>query len=209
MRSTINISIAILLLILLLAGKAMSQPNGNLYSLYTDVKAHSVGDVVTVLIVENARASRNSELRSNSEAQINADGKVSGTFTDFLPLFGATTTVGNSIDDTEGTKQEDQLTGKITVTITEQTAGGLLKIEGERSVAVNGEENIMKLEGFVRPRDILSDNTVYSYNIANASIVYRKDGIDDKFGKPAGITRLLTWGLGATLIVSAIIGMGV
>ncbi len=211
MRTATNILFAIVLLALLILGKVTAQTatHGTPYSLYTDVKAHTVGDVVTVLVVENARASRNSELRSNSEAQVNADGKIGGTFSNFLPLFGAATTVGNSVDDAEGTKQEDQLSAKITATIVEETEGGLYRIHGERSVTVNGEENLMRLEGLVRGRDILADNTVYSYNIADASIEYRKNGLDDKLGKPAALTRFLTWGLSTGLILAAFLGSGV
>jgi len=200
----------ILILLLLMTVTSLQAQGfaGPPLSLYSDVKAHAVGDVVTVLIVENAKASRESAMRSNSETRLNADGSVTGTFTEFLPLFGAGTAVSNTSDDTEGTQQKDQLTAKLTATLVEQNSSGLFKIEGERNLEVNGEENVMRLEGYVRGRDIGADNTVYSYNIANANIVYRKDGIVNKVAKPGAFTRWLTWGLGAGLLVAAVVGAG-
>lgn len=176
-------------------------------SLYSDIKAHSVGEVVTVLIVEKSRATRESQINSRTGAQLNADGKLSGSFSEFLPLFGATSSVSNSVDNSDGSKQEDQLTGKLTVRIIEKSPSGLLKIQGERLVEVNGEENIMRLEGFIRARDIQTDNTVFSYNVADASIIYKKGGLSNKIVKPGAFSKWLTWGIGATLIVIATNGL--
>ena len=83
----------------------------------------------------------------------------------------------------------------------------MLKIQGEKLVEVNGERNIMKIEGYIRPRDIQENNTVYSYNIANAKIIYRKAGIKNKLVKPGTFQRLITWGLGIGLIVISVLGL--
>jgi len=83
----------------------------------------------------------------------------------------------------------------------------MVKITGERSLEVNGETNIMKIEGFVRLRDIGTDNRIYSYNLANAKIVYRKDGIKNKLVKPGTIHRVGNWLLGVGLVVVAITGV--
>jgi len=48
------------------------------------------------------------------------------------------------------------------------------------------------LEGVVRPRDIQSNNTVYSYNVADAAITYRKSGIVNRFVKPGTFKRWTT-----------------
>ncbi|MCP4708612.1 MAG: flagellar basal body L-ring protein FlgH, partial [Planctomycetes bacterium] len=112
--------------------------------------------------------------------------------------------IDNSHNGTEGTEQKERLTGKITATIVEQNPGGLLRIEGERIVEVNGEENLMRLSGLVRSKDIRSDNSLYSYNVADANITYRKTGLVNKMAKPGKIQRLGTWLLGTGLIIAAI-----
>ena len=86
----------------------------------------------------------------------------------------------------------------------EQTDAGLFRIEGERTIEVNGEENIMKLEGLVRPRDIRTDNTIYSYNIASAKIVYRKTGAVNAIASPATISKLV-----AVSLVLGLVGLAI
>jgi len=176
-------------------------------SIFSDVKAHAIGDVVTVLVVENANASRESKVNSQGKSQLSAAGSVNGTLTDFLPVFGMSSSLNNSHGGSEGTAQEEKLTGKISARIVEITENGMVKITGERSLEVNGETNIMKIEGFVRLRDIGTDNRIYSYNLANAKIVYRKDGIKNKLVKPGTIHRVGNWLLGVGLVVVAITGV--
>jgi len=175
-------------------------------SLYTDIKAHSVGEVVTVLIVENASARQESNVKSRSNASVNADGSLAGTFAEFLPVFGASSVLSSDVDNSNGSEQEDRLSGKITALIVEVTEAGLLKIQGERTVEVNGEENIMKLEGLVRPRDIRTDNTIFSYNIADAQIIYRQAGVVNSMASPATIRKTLAISLVLALIGLAITG---
>ena len=173
-------------------------------SLFSDIKAHSIGEVITVLVVENASARQESNVKSRSNASVAADGNLAGTFAEFLPVFGASSVLSSDVDNSNGSEQEDRLSGKITVTIIEETAAGLLKIQGERTVEVNGEENIMKLEGLVRPRDIQTNNTIYSYNIADAKIVYRQAGVVNAIASPASVTKTV-----AITLVVALLGMAI
>ncbi len=191
--------------ILMLLSTVMGQ-NG--MSMYTDIKAHSIGEVITVLIIENASARQESNVNTRGNATVDADAKLAGTFSQFLPVFGASSVVSSDVNNSSGSKQEDRLSGKITVTIVGKTDAGLLKIQGERSVEVNGEENIMKLEGMVRPRDIRTDNTVYSYNIANAQIIYRQAGVVNAIASPATISKSIALALVSGLLAFAFLGPG-
>mgnify|MGYP006277891755 CR=1 FL=1 len=175
-------------------------------SLFSDIKAHNTGDVITVLIMEQANASRESQVESSSESDLSMSGSAEGNLTSFLPLFGSSSKIDNNYDGEEGTEQSDRLTGKLSATIIEEPGEGLYKIKGERILEVNGEENILQLEGLVRDRDIHTNNTVYSYNVANAKIVYRKGGLKNRFFQPGTFQKILTWGLGGGLIVLGVIG---
>ncbi|RKY58917.1 MAG: hypothetical protein DRP96_07735, partial [Candidatus Neomarinimicrobiota bacterium] len=66
--------------------------------------------------------------------------------------------------------------------------------------------NVMQVEGYVRSRDIGNDNTVYSYNLADAKIIYRKKGLDNSITRPGTIHRLGTWVIGIVLLASAVTG---
>jgi flagellar L-ring protein precursor FlgH len=172
-------------------------------SLFTDVKAFAVGDIVSVIIVETANATRESRSNNSSSTDLNAGGSVSGNLTDFLPAFGASSSFNNSFDGQEGTEQSERLTGRISVRIAEKTDTGMLRIHGEREVGVNGENNLMELEGFIRPRDIMANNTVYSYNIADARITYKKSGLVNSVVAPGTLSTIFTSVLGVALFAVA------
>ena len=175
-------------------------------SIYSDIKAHNVGDLITVHIIESSNASRESKVKSSSSTDMSMDGSVAGTLTDYLPLFGAASKISNILDGSEGTEQKDQLTGRISVTIMEETENGMFFIKGKRILEVNGEMNTIQLEGYIRERDISTDNTVFSYNIANAEIIYRKGGTLENVVNPRKMQKWLTWGVGLGLVGLAFIG---
>ena len=181
-----KISISILTLLTLGFGQ------NSLYtskSMFTDIKAHDIGDVITVLIAEISNASRASTANMSANSGIGADGSVSGNLSSFIPLFGMSTNISEDHNDDEGTTQTEMVTGKITATIMEKDQNGLLKIEGSRKVNVNGETNMMEISGYVRDRDITSQNTIYSYYIANADITYKKTGLVNKIGNRTKIRK--------------------
>jgi flagellar L-ring protein precursor FlgH len=175
-------------------------------SIYSDIKAHNLGDLITVHIVESSNASRESKVNSSNSTDMSFDGNVVGSLTDYLPLFGAASKISNSLDGSEGTEQKDQLTGRMSATIMEETENGMFFIKGKRILEVNGEMNTIKLEGYIRERDISTDNTVFSYNIANAEIIYRKGGTLENVVNPRKFQKWLTWGIGLGLAGLALVG---
>ena len=175
-------------------------------SIYSDIKAHRVGDLITVHIIESSNALRESKVNSSSATDMSMDGSVAGSLTDYLPLFGASSKISNSSDGSEGTEQKDQLTGRISATIIEENENGMFYIEGKRILEVNGEMNTIKLDGFIRERDISTNNTVFSYNIANANIIYSKGGTLENIVNPNKVQKWLTWGVGLGLLGLAFVG---
>ncbi len=172
-------------------------------SLYTDLKAHGVGDIVTILIVESTSGSQQSNLKSSGKSSLKADGSLTGNLTSVLPLIGVSSSFETNQTDQAGTAQKDGLTGKLTAVVTEVLPNGNLKIRGRRRLEVNGESYLLDVKGLVRPKDIASDNMVLSYNIANVEIAYKKDGF--LRSRPGMIGRWSTWlmvmGLGAAAIL--------
>ena len=175
-------------------------------SIYSDIKAHRVGDLITVHIIESSNALRESKVNSSSATDMSMDGSVAGSLTDYLPLFGASSKISNTSDGSEGTEQKDQLTGRISATIIEENENGMFYIKGKRILEVNGEMNTIKLDGFIRERDISTNNTVFSYNIANANIIYSKGGTLENIVNPNKVQKWLTWGVGLGLLGLAFVG---
>ena len=60
--------------------------------------------------------------------------------------------------------------------VAEVLPSGLLRIEGEKIISMNNEEQVMVVSGLVRPRDITSDNEVLSSKVAQMRIDYYGKG---------------------------------
>jgi flagellar L-ring protein precursor FlgH len=162
-------------------------------SLFADHRANRVGDIVTILIVEYSSASS----QANSKTSKNSDHSISSTggsgSQSYMPLYGLRGQLKNGFDNEAATSRKGSLTGKITASITEVTANGNLIVKGDREVMVNGEKEMITISGVVRPEDIGGDNTVYSFNMADAKITYQGKGLVDRGQKPGIIDRLLGW----------------
>ena len=167
---------------------SLYQGEGSYRSLTSDKRAYRVGDMLTVLVMENSSASANA----------NTNTEKSGGLT-----FGMkTSTRGESaslqLGDTFGGKGQIQRSGRLlaqlTVMVREvDAASGLLSVAGEQQILVNDEKQEIKLYGKVRPIDILDNNTVLSTRLADAHISYIGDGILSEKQRPGVLTRLLGW----------------
>jgi len=179
-------------------GSARADGGGSLYS---DIKASKVGDVLTVLIFESSSASNRAETSTKKGDAIKGNLAASGAkgigALSFLPLYGAKGSVTAGVEKeykgTGATSRSGTLTAQISVMVTEVKENGNLVIKGERVIEVNREKQIITLTGEVRPEDISSDNTVHSYNIANARISYTGKGIVSTAKRPGLLARIFNW----------------
>lgn len=161
-------------------------------SLYCDKRAIQVGDIVTILIVEQSTGSNESSTNSNFEDQF--EGTAAGTGSlDFISGLGFQSGFSGDQEAKGKTTRAGSLQGKLSARVIEVYENGMLYLEGQRTLAVNGEEQVTILNGLVRPKDISASNTVYSYLIADAKITYRGKGTVNQASKPGIFSRLLSW----------------
>jgi flagellar L-ring protein precursor FlgH len=172
------IAATLLLSLLILLGRPVygqSLYAGTVPSLYADPKAHQPGDMITIVLAERTAAQRESEYdnRANSSlgGSASADGgsAVSGQF-------ALDATFSNATNHRNETVQSDLLQGTVTATVVGVDSTGNLQIKGERKLNVNGVTHLMRVSGRVRPFDIRNNNTIFSFQIADAFIEYRRDG---------------------------------
>ncbi|MCD4830114.1 MAG: flagellar basal body L-ring protein FlgH [Candidatus Cloacimonetes bacterium] len=162
-------------------------------SLYSDHKSFQVGDVITVFIVEStsANAAANTETAKSFNHGLNvAAGQ--GPF-DFIPLASFGVDAGATSKGEGTTRRTSSLKGTITAKIVHIDDAGNLLISGTRSVRVNGEEEITTVEGVVRPQDVGANNSVYSYNIADAVIEVKGSGDLRQAAKVGLLTKLFNF----------------
>ncbi len=161
-------------------------------SLFTDKRAFRVGDVVTILLQEyitgSNQANTDNDFTNLYEIKSAAGGKL-----DFIPGLNLKTEITGDNQNEGSTSRTGSLTGKLAASVIEILPNGNLRLEGRKSVEVNGEQQITILTGIVRPVDIRGDNSIYSYLIADASITYRGKGEVEKAARPGLIARFFAW----------------
>ncbi|MFQ5649063.1 MAG: flagellar basal body L-ring protein FlgH [bacterium] len=178
-------------------------------SLYTDFKAKTVGDIITILIIESTSGTQQSDSKMTEKGSIKASGSLTGNLTRFLPLFTAQTDFESDNSGKADALQKDALTGKITAIVTEIAPNGNLTLQGRRRLEVNGEAYLLQVKGMARQKDITSDNIIFSYSLANVEISYKKAGLMNKLGKPSVVARWTTWMVMAGMTASAYLLLGV
>ncbi len=171
-------------------------------SLYRDDRASQIGDIITVLIVEQAaitqqatsNTTRDSSIKGEVKNWVNLQFKGIKVDTEqagVLPKWEIDTE--NEFEGTGSYKGDYAVTGTITTRVIDILTNGDLVIEGQSLVKNNEEENTIALSGIVRPQDIGPNNTILSTQVADKRIhVVGKGPINDKT-KRGILGRLLDW----------------
>lgn len=154
-------------------------------NLYEDPKARRVNDILTVLVIEEASGKKEAKTSLSKSSTLKAT--ISGLFgletripedypsIDMSNLINTETS--SQFDGSGSTSRKGALTATVSVIVTNVLANGNLVISGKQSVRINNEEQIVSVEGIVRPVDVKTDNTIESPKIANAHIVYEGNGV--------------------------------
>ncbi len=171
---------------------AQSMRQSSLYSLFSDNKAFQIGDAITIIVLESSQASNNAETSAgrNSSLGGNFSGSIDKTN---LPKTDISFGTDNSFTGSGSTKTSGVVKTKISAIVDSVYGNGNLRIRGSRKIVINGEEQLIKITGIVRPSDISSENSVYSYNISDAEITFEGNGLIDSSQKPGILTRLFHW----------------
>ncbi|MEX0779619.1 MAG: flagellar basal body L-ring protein FlgH [Balneolales bacterium] len=164
-------------------------------SIYSDVKAHRPGDVITVIMTENIRGTSSSDSRTHSNTAGSASSGISGSMLPMEAAFGADASMDYNSDERGQASQSQLLSGTLSVRIEEIDEGGNYLIAGNRRTEVSGEIYKMDLSGYVRAEDINDANEVLSFRIANAEIVYQSEGGIAEESRKRGFKRRILWGL--------------
>ena len=160
-------------------------PTGSLFkenyvnNIYSDSKAHRVGDIISVLLSENTQAQKAAKTELTKE--------TSGEMGSLIGLGGAPISFkGDSLEfgynktsDFSGDSKSDQsnsLSGNISVHVLRVLPNGNLMIRGEKWMSLNNGDEYVRLTGVIRAQDISSSNTIMSSKVANARIQYAGTG---------------------------------
>ncbi len=159
--------------------------NGAIYqagyniNLFEDTKAHRVGDIITVKLVEETAAQKAASTSTAKDQSVSLGAPtlfgapVQHNGNDIL---SASVSAGREFSGDGSSKQSNSLSGSITVFVAQVLPNGNLVVRGEKQLTLNQGDEYVRLSGIVRPVDISPDNTVQSTKVANAQILYSGNG---------------------------------
>ena len=182
-----------LMLLLPFALKVKGGDFGQSQSLFTDIKANRVGDVLTVIISEQSRGSNQIQMKTTKSSKQDVRGGPGLGTLNFLPIFGIEGESKSTYDGKGQNIRNRSLNAKISVTVVAIRDNGDLVIEGTRIIVISGDKETISLSGVVRQRDVSPDNTIDSYLIADAEISYTGKGAASAGARPGFITRFFNW----------------
>lgn len=167
----------------------------NRKSLFTDIKAHKVGDLLTVLIVEDARASNKAKATTKKESSAETSGGpgVGGGLWKYIGVWGLSGEAKSEYDGEGRLEKTGSITAKMTVVVVGVNDNGDLSVEGSRVMSINADKETLFLSGLVRQKDISSNNTVYSFQIADAQVSFKGKGQTHDGSRPGIFTRIINW----------------
>lgn len=158
-------------------------------SLYEDMRARRVGDILTIILSEKTNASKKAATNTAKDSSVDIKtptllGRefkfdLPRPFASALPDLSLDTSLNsaNSFKGEGDSAQSNSLTGSITVTVSEVLPNGNLFVKGQKRLTINQGNEYVQFSGIVRTADINPDNSVVSTKVADANIAYIGEGM--------------------------------
>lgn len=176
-------------------GKTMTLDENRL-NMFRDLRAMTVGDVVTITISMDDKAT----LGNSTDRSRDSKAKSSWSYlVDLVPdLFGAGSNEfkasGNFSSDIQSStstqgqgsiNRSEQIRLSVAGVVTAVLPNGNLVLRGSQEIRVNYELRVLTVAGIARPRDIGKDNSIAYDKIAEARISYGGRGRLSEVQQPA------------------------
>jgi flagellar L-ring protein precursor FlgH len=151
---------------------------------FSDKRPLRIGDIVTIVVDEAVSASEKQNLTGSAKRSQSMGLNVNvAPSLKIGPSKGFESGLQNDSRNTGDAGRTGDLTATISVRVISIEPTGMARIKGEKTVSVDGRNQVIQLEGVVRPEDVTSSNTVPSSRIAESVISYK----GKKIGPAKGI----------------------
>jgi flagellar L-ring protein precursor FlgH len=182
-----------------LSGESLWNDKSSGARMFSDRKAHNIGDIVTVAIQENASIS------SSKSASTDKSSSVKSGLTKLLYTSASLFKDGegelpevewSSKDSFSGggsVSDQQSATTQISALVIDRQPNGNLIIEGVRRTILNNETNFVVLRGVIRPVDIGSNNIILSSRIADAEVQLIAEGSLTEAQRKGWLNRTYDW----------------
>jgi flagellar L-ring protein precursor FlgH len=142
-------------------------------AMYVDKRATAVGDIITIIVQENSTANKNNETKTERKSSLTAaisSFLIPGLAVANAKLPAVSMNSDHAHDGTGAINNSESMIAHIAVTVVDVLPNKNLVVEGKRETAFSGERQTITLRGIVRADDVTANNTVLSYNVADATI---------------------------------------
>jgi len=152
----------------------------------SDRRASAVGDILTVIVLENSTAANSAQTGSRRDTRLGADLGISGTSINE----SATAGLRGAFDGTGQTTRSGRMVAQISVRVEQVYPNGDLGVSGASALNISGERTNIRIRGRVRPTDISGGNTILSARLADAQIAYEGSGFVSRSARPGLLQRI-------------------
>lgn len=169
-------------------------PNGAFAQLPRDDKAHRLGDILTINIVEQTTAQATGTVKSSRDFA--ASSSISALMGEIGPTSGLqnifSPNSSKSLNGQAQTASTSSLSTSLAATVVDVLPNNYMVVQAIRTVNVDNQMQQVILRGIVRPSDIGPDNAVPSTALADLSVVINGKGvISDNTRRPNALVRAI------------------
>lgn len=152
-------------------------------NIVADKRARGIGDIITILVQESNTASKNNNTSTDKKAGVDASidtffysPGASGLLTKGGQLPALKYSSSQSFNGGGKIDNSEKVAARIAVRVVDLLPNGNLVLEGTKQISFGGETQDAVMRGVVRQEDITANNTVFSYNVSDATIKYVSKG---------------------------------
>ena len=166
-----------------IAQPAAPAANGSIFQtsvgytpLTSGARATTVGDIITIVLVERTQASKSNSADTSRSGSFGLTPPSTGVLSKLFSPSDVAMGGNNGFTGKGAATQSNALSGEITVTIAQVYPNGTMLVKGEKALTLNRGDEFIQISGLVRQADISPDNRIASTRVADAKIIYKGKG---------------------------------
>ena len=166
-------------------------------SLVADIRAHNIGDVLTVIIQETKNTSKNTSKAASKSSGVDAgieaflySPAASGMLTKKGQLPSMKLNGSSSFESDGNVTSSERINTRLSVRIIDILSSNQFLVEGSQKTSFGGEAQDVVMRGVVRRADITPQNTVFSWNLADVTMQFSSEGDLNEATKKGWFTKI-------------------
>ena len=174
-------------------GSIWAKRDKNMKRLYVDDVARTIGDTLTIKIIETSKVDNKGkrDLKKETARSSNFNGDLGvDNILESIPGFTMTADSSNELKSKADFKDERSFEDRVSVVVIDVMPNGNLVVAGTRDRKIAGDVQTIEVSGIARPSDIAFDNTIRSEQVANFRIFTKNGGVSAPYTQPGWLGRV-------------------